>query len=101
MGKRLDIDDQRKLEAVLSLLRREEPAASVARRYSMSDNTLYRFRDLFLQSGKAALKAGRKGADSSSPEAANLRKDIEERDQVIGELTIANRLLKRHADGLL
>ncbi len=101
MGKRLEIDEQRKLEAVLALLRREEPAAAVARRYGMSDNTLYRFRDLFLQGGKAALKAGRKGADGSSPEAAKLRKDLEERDRVIGELTIANRLLKKHADGLL
>lgn len=101
MGRRLKIDDGRKLEAVLSLLRREEPAAAIARRYEMSENTLYRLRDRFLQGGKAALKAGRKGTNGVAPEMAKLQKELEERDQVIGEITIANRLLKKHADGLL
>ena len=92
MGKRSSLTATQRREAVLSLLRREEPAGLLARRWGVSEQTLYRWRDDFLAAGEAALANGKSGADSQAQE---LRAQLEERDQVIGELTVANRLLKK------
>ncbi len=81
------------------LLRREEPAAKLARRFGVSEQTLYRWRDEFLAAGAAALANGKAGGDPRDREIRELKKEVESRDQVIGELTIANRILKKTADG--
>jgi transposase-like protein len=100
MGKRSDLTAAERREAVLVLLRREEPGAKVARRIGVSEQTLYRWRDEFLAGGEAALANGKGGTDSRDREIRELKKEVERRDQVIGELTIANRILKKTADGL-
>ena len=100
MGKRSELTAAQRREAVLVLLRREEPAATVARRCGVSEQTLYRWRDEFLAGGEAALANGKGGTDSREREIRELKKEVERRDQVIGELTIANRILKKTADGL-
>ena len=100
MGKRSGLTAAERREAVLVLLRREEPAAKVARRFGVSEQTLYRWRDEFLAGGEAALANGKGGADLRDREIRELKKEVERRDQVIGELTIANRILKKTADGL-
>ena len=100
MGKRSELTAGQRREAVLMLLRREEPAAKVARRFGVSEQTLYRWRDEFLAGGEAALANGKGGTDSREREIRELKKEVERRDQVIGELTIANRILKKTANGL-
>jgi transposase-like protein len=95
---KLSVPERRKV--VLSLIRREEPAAVLARRYGISENTLYRWRDDFLAAGEAALAHGRHKADGRDRQIAELRKELAERDKVIGELTIANRILKKTTDNL-
>ena len=100
MGKKTDEDIGQQAEAVLSLLRREEPAAQIARRHGVCEATLYRWRDDFLEGGRAGLKRRGGKGDPSVQEAAQLRRALAERDRVIGELTIANRILKKTADGL-
>ena len=79
------------------MLRREEPAAAIARRIGVSEPTLYRWRDDFLAAGEAALAngSGNAGANPRDRRIAELEVQIEKRDQVIGEYTIANRLLKK------
>ena len=79
----------------MALLRREEPATQLARRYGVSEPTLYRWRDEFLAGGEAALKNGSGGSDAQQREVQQLRKQLEERDQIIGELTVANKFLKK------
>jgi transposase-like protein len=101
MGKRSGLTAAQRRDAVLALLRREEPAAKLARRIGVSEQTLYRWRDEFIAGGEAALASGKGGADSREREIRGLQKQIEGRDQVIGELTIANRILKKTQDGLL
>ncbi len=93
MGKRVKLTVEQRTEAVLSLVRREESAAKVARRYGISEPTLYRYRDLFLEGGKAGLASGK--ADPHSHKIEQIEKQLAQRDQVIGELTIANRILKK------
>ena len=101
MGKRSELTAAQRRDAVLALLRREEPAARLARRIGVSEQTLYRWRDEFLAGGEAALANGKGGTDSREREIRSLQKEVERRDRVIGELTIANRILKKTQDGLL
>ncbi len=96
------MDAAQQMEAVLALLRREEPASKLARRYGISEPTLYRYREKFLEGGQAALADGRRGkADPRDQRIEKLEKDLAKRDQVIGELTIANRIFKKKSEGLL
>jgi transposase-like protein len=102
MGKRTELSVADRTEAVLALLRREEPAAKISRRFGISEQTLYRYREQFLDGGKAALANGRRGkADPRDAELERMKKDISRRDRVIGELTIANDVLKKTSDGSL
>ena len=102
MAKRSEVAAPQRREAVLALLRREESAAVLARRYEVSEPTLYRWRDEFLAGGEAALAGkGNKNANGQQRQIEELRKEVAKRDQVIGELTIANRILKKWDDGLL
>ena len=96
MGKRCELSVKERREAVLSLLRREETAAVIARRHGVAESTLYRWQDEFVAAGEAALAGSmRNGADPQARQIAELEKQIEKRDQVIGELTIANRVFKK------
>jgi transposase len=100
MAKRSQIGAPERSAAVLALLRREEPAAQLARRYGVSEPTLYRWRDEFVEGGQAALAGGRSGANPQGRRIVELEQQVEKQHQVIGELTIANRILKKTQDGL-
>ncbi len=98
MGKKSELKAEERVEVVLALLRREEPAAALSRRYQVSEQTLYRWRDQFLAGGKERLG---KGDEAVSKEAerriAKLEQDLAKRAQMIGELTIANDILKKNS----
>jgi transposase len=95
MPKRSDLTPPQRREAVLALLRREEPAGQLARRWGVCEQKLYRWRDEFLAAGEAALTSGKGASDPRDREINELRAQVEERDLVIGELTVANRILKK------
>lgn len=97
MGKRSEMDAAQRQEAVLALIRREATGEEIARRYGVSTNTLYAWRDVYLQSGQAALANGRGKGDVRDRRILELQEELAERDRVIGELTIANRILKKTA----
>jgi transposase-like protein len=101
MGRKVELDVAQRCEAVMALLRREEPAAAIARRHGICEATLYRLRDEFLAAGKEALSQGRGDGKKREDRLARLDKALAERDRVIGELTIANRILKKVEEGLL
>jgi transposase-like protein len=64
MGKRSEIPVNERREAVLNFLRREEPAAVIARRYGVAEATLYCWRDDSLAAGEAALGRAAPGAEA-------------------------------------
>ena len=101
MSKQSRLTIEKRTAAALSLIRKEEPAAKIARRYGISEPTLYRYRDLFLESGKAGMASGAGKADARDKKIENLERALGQRDQVIGELTIANRVFKKLSDGCL
>lgn len=98
MPKRLELTAQQRTDAVLSLLRREEPTPAIARRYGISEQTLYRMRDQFLEGGRSAIAQGRTKSNARDQQLKELEREVAHRDRVIGELTIANRILKKHSD---
>jgi len=85
--------DQR-VELVLSVLRGTESLEVLARRHGVSANTLRRWKDEFLAGGMERL-TGTGDSATAGAELKKARKDLAERDMVIGELTIANRFLKK------
>lgn len=102
MPRKSKISAAQKQEVIMKLLRREEPAAVLARRYGVSEQSLYRWRDEFLHGGQAALANGKSGSgDGPSKRVQELERELATRDQVIGELTIANRIFKKLSDGSL
>ena len=48
MPRRSELTAEQRRDAVLALLRKEEPGAQLARRFGVSEQTLYRWRDEFL-----------------------------------------------------
>jgi len=100
MGKKSELSASQRQEVVLMMLRREEPISVLGRRYGVSETTLHRWRDDFLTAGGAALAYGRHRQVSAQAEhVRQLERDVTKRDQVIGELTIANRILKKTLGG--
>ena len=97
MGKKSKLPVAQRREAVLMLLRREEPGALLARRFEVSEATPHRWRDDFLKAGEAALCSSK--GNGQAKRIRELERDVAERDRVTGELTIANRILEKAADG--
>lgn len=93
MGRPRKLSSSERREGVLSLLRREEPAEVIARRLGVDKSTLHRWQDEFLAGGEAALSG--QGADPRDRRISELEREVADRDQVIGEYTIANRILKK------
>ncbi len=93
MAKKSELKVEERVEAVLVLLRREEPAAVLARHYQVSGVTLYRWRDVFLEGGKAGLGKPEGSAESAAARRIEqLEGELAQRAQVIGELTIGSPL---------
>src|SRR5690606_41678390 len=93
MGRKSDVPAEKRIELVLALLRKEEPAAQIARRAGVSEPTLYRWRDEFISGGKAQLK-GKGGEAQSAKERSRRKREIGRRGRAIGELRLANAILK-------
>lgn len=94
MGKKSTLTPEQRAQLVLRLLSKEEPAVQIARRAGISEQTLYRWRDEFISAGKQAMN-GRGSKTELAKAMERLSEEVAERDQVIGELTIANRVLKK------
>ena len=86
---------EERAQIVLSSLRREETDTAICRRHGISDTTLTRWKEEFLAGGTAALGAGKHVQNTQGRRIEELERNLEQRDQVIGELTIANRILKK------
>ena len=84
-----------KMKIVLSILRGEASQEELARRHSVAPTLLSKWKEKFLSGGLEKFQSeGRKNLQPVS-QLHHLQSEIEKRDQVIGELTLANRLLKK------
>ncbi|MGH8614854.1 MAG: helix-turn-helix domain-containing protein [Gammaproteobacteria bacterium] len=95
MSKKVELSAEgERARLVVRMLSKEEPAVQIARRAGIAEQTLYRWRDEFISAGTQALN-GVGAEKAQAKERARLTAQLTERDQVIGELTIANRILKK------
>ena len=95
MGRAWQLTAEERAEIVLALLRREEPISVLSKRYGVSETTLGRWRDDFIASGTEGLSSGKRRRSGEQRHLQRLEAEVAERDRVIGELTIANRILKK------
>ena len=89
---------EEKIRIVLEGLRGEESIAALCRREGLNPNLYYRWSKEFLEAGKKRL-LGDTTREATSTEVADLRKDVAELKQVVAELVLENRLLKKSVTG--
>jgi transposase len=89
---------EEKIRIVLSGLRGEDSIAELCRREGIAQNLYYRWSKEFLQAGKQRL-AGDTARAATSDEVRDLRREASALKEVVAELTLENRLLKKSASG--
>jgi len=91
---------EEKIRIVLEGLRGEDSIAELCRREGIVQNLYYRWSKEFLEAGKKRL-AGDTARAATSDEVKNLRGEASALKEVVAELTLENRLLKKSvtADG--
>src|SRR5881397_3385609 len=91
---------EEKIRIVLSGLRGEDSIAELCRREGIVQNLYYRWSKEFLEAGKKRL-AGDTARAATSDEVKDLRREANALKEVVAELTLENRLLKKSvtADG--
>src|ERR1700752_4636365 len=91
---------EEKIRIVLDGLRGEDSIAELCRREGIAQNLYYRWSKDFLEAGKKRL-AGDTARAATSDEVKDLRREASALKEVVAELTLENRLLKKSltADG--
>jgi len=89
---------EEKIRIVLEGLRGEESIAELCRREGINPNLYYKWSKEFLEAGKARLSGDTK-REATSSEVDNLRQENEQLKQVVAELLLKNRVLKKSALG--
>ena len=87
-----------KIRIVLEGLKGEESIAELCRREGISPNLYYRWSKDFLEAGKKRLK-GDTEREANSVEVNQLRLENEQLKQLVAELSLDNRMLKKRANG--
>jgi transposase len=87
-----------KIRIVLEGLRGEDSIAELCRREGILQNLYYRWSKEFLEAGKRRL-AGDTAWAATSDEVRDLRREASALKEVVAELTLENRLLKKSMTG--
>ena len=90
---------EEKIRIVLEGLKGEESIAAICRREGISPNLYYRWSKAFLEGGKRRLQGDTK-REASSDEVTELRKENDELKQLVAEVSLENRILKKSSNGL-
>ena len=85
---------EEKIRIVLAGLRGEESIAALFRREGISESLYYSWSKEFLEAGKQRL-AGDTARQATSPEVKELRSESSALKEVVSDLTLENRLLKK------
>lgn len=90
---------EEKIRVVLEGLRGEESIAELCRREGLSQSVYYRWSKEFLEAGKQRLIGDTK-REASSEDVKELRQENEQLKQLVAELALKNRVLKKSVIGL-
>jgi len=89
---------EEKIRIVLEGLRGEDSIAELCRREGIAQNLYYRWSKEFLEAGKKRL-AGDTAREATSDEVRSLRRESGALKEVVADLTLENRLLKKSMIG--
>ena len=89
---------EEKIRIVLAGLRGEESIAALCRREGIAESLYYSWSKEFLEAGKNRL-AGDTARQATAPEVKDLRSEALALKEVVAELTLENRLLKKSMIG--
>jgi transposase len=89
---------EEKIRIVVTGLRGEDSIAELCRREGISQNLYYRCSKEFLEAGKKRL-AGDTAREATSDEVKSLRREAAALKEVVADLTLENRLLKKSMTG--
>ena len=89
---------EEKIRIVLEGLRGEDSIAELCRREGISQNLYYRWSKEFLEAGKKRL-AGDTAREATSGEVKSLRRESGALKEMVAELMLENRLLKKSMTG--
>jgi len=90
---------EEKIRIVLDGLRGEDTIAELCRREGISQSLYYKWSKEFLEAGKSRL-AGDTKRQASSDDVDELRSENEQLKQLVAELALKNRVLKKSLTGL-
>lgn len=90
---------EEKIRIVIGGLRGEDSIAELCRREGINQNLYYRWSKEFMEAGKKRL-AGDTAREATSDEVKDLRREAVALKEVVAELTLENRLLKKSMTGV-
>ena len=90
---------EEKIRIVLEGLRGETPITELCRQEGINSNLYYRWSKEFLEAGKQRL-AGNTQREADSGEVKELKSENEQLKQLVAELSLRNRVLKKSLTGL-
>ncbi len=91
---------EEKIRIILDGLRGEDSVAALCRREGIAESLYYSWSKEFLEAGKKRL-AGDTGRQATSGEVKDLKREMRDMKELVAELSLENRLLKKSmiADG--
>jgi len=96
---RRKFSSEEKIRIILEGLRGEESIAELCRREGINVNLYYRWSKDFLEAGKKRLQ-GDTVREANSGEVVGLRRENDQLKQLVAELSLKNRVLKKSLNGL-
>ena len=96
---RRKFNSEEKIRIVLEGLKGEDSIAAICRREGIAPSLYYKWSKSFLEAGKQRLK-GDTMREANRDEVSELRKENEQLKQLVAELSLKNRVLKKSLSGL-
>ena len=96
---RRKFNSEEKIRIILEGLRGEDSSANICRKEGIAPSIYYKGSKAFLEAGKRQLN-GDTIREASSNEVSNLRNENEQLKQLVAELSLKNRVLKKSLSGL-
>jgi len=93
------ITSEEKIHIVLEGLKGEESIAEICRREGIAPSMYYKWSKGFLEAGKRQLNGDTK-REATSDDVVQLRQENEQLKQLVAELSLSNRILKKSLSGL-
>jgi len=96
---RRKFNSEERIRIILEGLKGEDSIAAICRREGIAPSLYYKWSKMFLQAGKRRLN-GDTIREANSDEVGELRKENDQLKQLVAELSLKNRVLKKSLNGL-